>query len=569
MIFRKSCFFKALFACICLVGWVDVSIAVYCDQYQPAEAGYWCHNTQVYPCREGCYCLGGRSTATTQNVQNKCRQHEDPELEAFGVYLCPDNFPKSDEGAAAISRCYTVSCPGVEKGYRGPYSCNAGSYLPAKGMTCSLCEAGYYCPGGSFQFSCYDNQERGQCTGNRYSVAGASSCQVCEAAGYAVTKNADGFNTGCARCPAGTIPKSDHSECESCPRGYRCSGGRAYKCVGNQYSDTEESTTCLSCGGPGMGVVIEISNGEELHVGCDICDSGKYADQGVCKTCPAGHHCSEGIDLGLCDSGSCAASSGSNACVTSGADTCKRCADGEFLNDDRTACLSCETGSMTVFNTDLYERVLVEGQVGESMCGIKLAGSTKCQVGQDGSNVIWYIVNGVWRLGANTVVADRHSYVKSPAPDSPVGDDADWCAECPAGTYNLSGERGAGACKECSAGYCIYNNDCLPCKPGYYCPGTGGAANNCSTHDGDYGIESEGYKCEKGTFSGAGQASCKSCGEGYTTSDEGTAYNQNGETCIKIPVRLKKNTDTEPFVLPANVLKEKGRVNRSVIRKNN
>ena len=625
MTFRKSCFFKALFACICLVGWVDVSIAIYCDQYQPAEAGYWCHNTQVYPCREGCYCLGGRSTATTQNVQNKCSHHEDPELEAFGVYLCPDNFPKSDAGAATISRCYTVSCPGVEKGYRGPYSCDAGSYLPAKGMTCSLCEAGYYCPGGSFQFSCYNNQERGQCTGNRYSVAGSSSCQVCEVAGYAVTKNADGFNTGCARCPAGTIPKSDHSECEECPAGsysragdtsclicdrdgyaitqndnglntscdscsdgwvansdhsaceecpagYMCTSGRAIKCVGNQYSSVTRSTVCSSCTGPGMGVVVttENSNGEELHVGCDICDSGKYADQGVCKTCPAGHHCSEGIDLGLCGSGSCAASSGSNACVTSGADTCKTCPEDWFSNDDRTGCLSCADVIMPPFNEDLYQQATVRGLGGESMCGIKLAGSTKCQVGQDGSNVIWYIVNGVWRLGANTVVADRHSYVKSPTPDSPVGADADWCAECPAGTYNLSGGRGAGACKKCSAGYCIYSNDCLPCKPGYYCPGTDGAANNCSTHDGDYGIESEGYKCEKGTFSGAGQASCKSCGEGYTTSYEGTAYNQNGETCIKIPVRLKKNiTDAEPVVLPANVLKEKGRVNRSVIRKNN
>lgn len=651
MTFRKSCFFKALFACIIALVFCDPVFATCrtsgaCGGTSPdACAGYLCHHGLAYPCREGCYCLGGRSTATAQNIQTKCRNHENPGLEEFGIYLCPSGYTSVDPaddtpGAKSITDCYKYNtstntdftCPNGGRLYYAADVCSAGRYMPKRGSSCSVCPAGSFCHGRGTQsnpviascedqgidghctdqyysnagaaecsecflgqhitknssgyniacddcgkgYICPNLQEKHQCTGNTYSDSDtATECKPCTTPGF-VIKKTNGLNTGCIRCSVGTFATSD-GECESCPRGYRCSGGRAYKCVGNQYSDTEESTTCLSCGGPGMGVVTEISNGEELHVGCDICDSGKYADQGVCKTCPAGHHCSEGIDLGLCGSGSCAASSGSNACVTSGADTCKTCPEDWFSNDDRTACLSCADVIMPPFNEDLYQQATVRGLGGESMCGIKLAGATKCQVGQDedGSNVVWYIVNGAWRLGANTAIVDRHSYVKSPAPDSPVGDDADWCAECPAETYNLSGGRGAGACKKCSAGYCIYDNDCLPCKPGYYCPGTDGAANDCSTHDGDYGIESEGYKCEKGTFSGAGQASCRSCGEGYTTDGVGTAFVDDGETeigqiCVKIPLKLKKNiTDAEPVVLPANVLKEKGRVNRSVIRKNN
>ena len=565
MVFRKSCFFKALFACICLIGWTNLSVAensvvVNCV----AEPGFWCRDGQTYPCPAGCYCLGGENTE--HNVEQECHNHEelDPDLELSGVRLCPEDFPESNEGAASEEECFaTTGCPGAEIENSGPYNCAAGYYLPAQSDRCTRCEAGHRCPGGSFYFSCDYDQGIVPCVGNEYSSGGASVCQICDGIGHAVIQNDNGFNTRCDSCPVGTFAKSDHTGCGICHIGYKCTGSAVARCVGNQYSDTTGSVVCSVCSGPGKGVIHGIGeNNEEINIGCDTCPSGKYANQGVCEPCPAGHHCVNGYDLGLCDSGTCAAFN--NVCVDGGANTCKPCSDGEYSNDNRTACSSCATNAMPPFNADFYEQVSIDGQVGESVCGIKLGGATACQ---SESNVIWYVVDGEWRLLEDNAIADRDSYVKSQRPNSPNGSDADWCAACPDGTYNVSGGVGANSCTVCKAGYCDHDGNCLPCQPGYYCPGTGGLANACSSVSDNYGIEDESYKCPKGAFSAAGQASCRSCGEGYTTSGEGTAYSGNSlsDICSKRPLKLKKLDSTDSFSLPLS-LKEKSRLNRSVIR---
>ena len=52
--------------------------------------------------------------------------------------------------------------------------CKVGSYYKRSERTCSICEAGYYCPGDNSKYNC----QKGT-----YSLEGASTCDNCPA-GY-------------------------------------------------------------------------------------------------------------------------------------------------------------------------------------------------------------------------------------------------------------------------------------------------------------------------------------------------------------------------------------------------
>ena len=87
--------------------------------------------------------------------------------ETFGLEPCPSSHPNSAAGNNSKNTCYT-SCPsktgytltgGVD--YYGTtdtctysantYTCSAGQYL--NGATCTACESGYYCPGGTWTYN--------------------------------------------------------------------------------------------------------------------------------------------------------------------------------------------------------------------------------------------------------------------------------------------------------------------------------------------------------------------------------------------------------------------------------
>ncbi len=649
MVFRKSWFFKALFACMCLIGWTDVSVAAYCINEDP-PAGYFCKGSVKYKCRPGCFCLGSINGVGTIDVADACEERDTDDVSKWdalndnAVYLCPDNYPESDAGAASSSECYTTHCAGVEKGYMGPYQCNPGYYLQAKHMICSRCEAGNRCADPdnptnprSYFFNCNEDQGIHACTDNQYSGAGAATCSTCGAghyvnsghtacldceagyacggdgtkvqctggqyslplaavclncngAGYAVTQTA-GLNTGCNKCSAGYLPESDHSGCTECPLGYKCIGGLSYKCTGNQYADTLASTACTTCSGTGQGVQYGTgANNETINIDCDTCADGMYADQGICRPCPVGHRCTQGIDNGLCPAGTCAAING--ACTSGqGATSCKTCPSG-VSNDARTTCEMCANADEYVedgickncpdiaFNTGLYERVQLSGSeygfTGKAMCGISLKSDSICQ---DNSNVKWHVVNNSWALVTGSVAyIDVTSYLKNPAPNSPNGADADWCAECPTEpnrTFNVSLGYGESSCEACPAGYCVSGESCLPCQAGYFCPGVNGIAQECQWTDtnNEHGnlcsdpLDDDCDKiCPKGTFSAPGQAQCSSCASGYTTQGPRTAYDPDTDSlediCTKIQFKLKYD-ENNIIVLPE--LLRKINVNTSVI----
>ena len=59
------------------------------------------------------------------------------------------------------------------------YACNAGHYLSSNAITCSVCTADNYCPGGTYTFNETVVQGIVQCPNSWYSPAGMSSVDQC------------------------------------------------------------------------------------------------------------------------------------------------------------------------------------------------------------------------------------------------------------------------------------------------------------------------------------------------------------------------------------------------------
>ena len=75
-------------------------------------------------------------------------------------------------------------------------TCSAGNYLPANKDACASCEAGYYCPGGTWTYN-GNLRGRGQCPAGSYAAAGKSACTACQ--GNTSTAGASSCGTSCGK----------------------------------------------------------------------------------------------------------------------------------------------------------------------------------------------------------------------------------------------------------------------------------------------------------------------------------------------------------------------------------
>ncbi len=215
------------------------------------------------------------------------------------------------------------------------YTCAAGKYL--NGATCSTCEAGYACPGGTWTYN-GSVQGRSLCSGTAYSGSGQASCTSCpnSATGYyswdgdtlhdsvyecyknvtytatygSGTQNcyytsgsgssavySGNSNAGCdtkkiTSCKAGYyLESTSNTDCTAVGKGYYSGEGSTSRTACSNKPDNSDytsATTNTSSSCPwtcNAGYVGSSANG---NTSCSNCGAGNYCTGGTHKAaCPA------------------------------------------------------------------------------------------------------------------------------------------------------------------------------------------------------------------------------------------------------------------------------------------
>ncbi len=145
--------------------------------------------------------------------------------------------------------------------------CPAGSYLPAYSETCTVCEQGYYCPGGTYRLSS-GIQGRNSCGTTATSNAGSSSVSACKCkAGY--EGNASTSSGTCTACQKGHYKSTaGNTTCTAASIGYYVSTTAATsqtQCSANRTTTGTGSTAATDC----------------------LCAPGAYLNGSTCSVCSA------------------------------------------------------------------------------------------------------------------------------------------------------------------------------------------------------------------------------------------------------------------------------------------
>ena len=201
----------------------------------------------------------------------------------FGGWLLPNGTTKGSlssvsctyanlqkySGTATITATWSVKS----------YSCNAGYYLPAGATSCSKCECGYACSGGTYSYNASTTQGRSQCQAGTYSSAGASSCTSASKGYYVSSAGACSQSKVEENCYADTTGST--SSCpNSCPDDFPYSNAGATSegyCYAN--CTTSDVTGASSVSG------IKYSDGIGDTCKATSCSANRYLSSGACPTC--------------------------------------------------------------------------------------------------------------------------------------------------------------------------------------------------------------------------------------------------------------------------------------------
>ena len=208
-----STVFMAFVACFCATEEVHAKECP-AGQYQWASG---CHK-----CKDGCYCPGNGANQGWGALSNckpaygtfklGAKEHNSG---ANNILVCPNDYPRSDEGASKASDCYRMD--GDHYLPNKSFKCDPGKYLKKYNQSsCSPCPTGEkdYCPGGTFKISSSD-QGLSKCTGSTKANNNHSGCEDPKAAFSEV------------KCKAGEYLPKNSKSCASCKSGtrYYCPGG--------------------------------------------------------------------------------------------------------------------------------------------------------------------------------------------------------------------------------------------------------------------------------------------------------------------------------------------------------
>ena len=234
------------------------------------------------PCERGSYCREGSSAA--RPCPSGSFGNMTGLISADACHVCPVG------SACGIGATAPVACtPGTFSDNSSSAACTVCpelTYQPSTGSTgCLDCGEGYHCPPGSsarIPASCNegtylpkgrafaDQGDCEQCPIGRWCVGGRSKPKMCGVGSFASIQGA----VGCSDCEPGSFQEErGATRCKVCPIASYCSGG---------------SSTPRECG---LGSFASIQGA----AGCSDCKPGFYQDErGTtrCKVCPIASYCS-------------------------------------------------------------------------------------------------------------------------------------------------------------------------------------------------------------------------------------------------------------------------------------
>ena len=121
------------------------------------------------------------------------------------------------------------------------YTCSAGQYLKAGATSCSSCEAGRACAGGTYSYNASSAQGRVDCTGRtQFSAASAAKCSTVSTGYYTTGCNSSNNNcTGQSQCTSGTWCASGVQN--------QCSSLSGVSVTGGTYTSAAGSSANTAC----------------------------------------------------------------------------------------------------------------------------------------------------------------------------------------------------------------------------------------------------------------------------------------------------------------------------------
>ena len=317
---------------------------------------------------------------------------------------------------------------------------------PYCGHQCTVCNAGYYCPGGSINTMtlcspgafCTGNAMSNCPTGTFASGSGMSACTSCSPGYYASSVAA----TVCAYCnPGSYTANSMASICTLCSAGLYSTanaGSSASGCASCPLGVYSSGTGFSSCQICNLGTYNSISHASA----CLLCKAGTFASNGGVSTCMA---CTSGTySTTMGSTGACLSCNPGSYASASASQGCMQCTAGSFSGvRGQSACVLCPVGTYSAYSNSTFCQSCANGYnsatQGGSVC-------TVCPSGSLPSNA-QYISCCSWRC--NVGYYNLTSSGCSPCTDS---------SACSPGYFRPPCTDGVSNTQTCS-GLCVPGND--------------------------------------------------------------------------------------------------------------
>ena len=336
------------------------------------------------------------------------------------------------------------------------YTCSAGQYLKAGATSCSSCEAGRACAGGTYSYNASSAQGRVDCTGRtQFSAASAAKCSTVSTGYYTTGCNSSNNNcTGQSQCTSGTWCASGvQNQCSSLS-GVSVSGG-----------------TYTSAAGSSANTACKYTAPNKTITGCKTVTTNTVTYSGTAW--PA-------TTYGVTANGGYIISGNNTATAT-----CNQCSGAVWsAGGTATSCSACPA------QTSGWTRNSGTGWTAVTQCNQTKSVGGNCSA-------------GVLKQNATSTTAWGSSTISTPLQAKPgYIVSGQTCTGCVAGTYSAGGT--ATSCSACTGRtkYSAANaSACSTVSTGYYTTGCNSSNNNCTGQS----------QCTSGTWCASGvQNQCSS-----------------------------------------------------------